>query len=228
MPTSINPNHHKHQLARVIELLEKDSMYEIRNIIHSSYPAETAHIIESLQPFERKKIWSVIPPNVMGEILVKLHVEVAVNLIKITDRKDLIKATESLESDEMLDLLHALPEPLLSQVFNSITKVKRGQIESALSYKDHTAGSVMSLDVLTIRGDVTLEVISRYLQKRGKIPEVVDSLIVVDRKNKFQGLLPLTYLLTKASHLKVSAVMSREEKAIPYQMSTAEVALFFE
>ncbi len=228
MPTRINPNHHKHQLARIIELLAKDSIYEVRNIIHSIYPAETAHIIESLQPFERKKIWSVIPPNVMGEILVKLHVEVAINLIKITDRKDLIKATENLESDEMLDLLHALPEPLISQVFNSMTKVKRGQIESALSYDNHTAGSIMSLDVLTIRGDVTLEVISRYLHKRGKIPEVVDSLIVVDRQNKFQGLLPLSCLLTKSLNLKVSEVMSRNEKAIPYQMSTAEVALFFE
>ncbi|MCK4493725.1 MAG: magnesium transporter [Methylococcales bacterium] len=228
MPTSINPDHHKHQLSRIIELLEKDSIYEVRNIIHNIYPAETAHIIESLQPSERKKIWSVIPPNVMGEILVKLKIEVAVNLIKITHRKDLIKATENLESDEMLDLLHTLPEPLLSQVFNSITHVKRGQIKSSLAYKDHTAGSIMSLDILTIRDDVTLKVVSRYLQKRGKIPEVVDSLIVVDRKNKFQGLLPLAYLLTKAGNLKVSQVMNREEKAIPYQMSTAEVALFFE
>ncbi len=228
MPTTVKLNHNKHQLERIIELLEEGSINDVRLFIHSLYPAETAHIIESLELTEREKIWSVIPPNVMGEILVKLHVEVATELIKITDRKDLIKATEKLESDDMLDLLHALPEPLLSQVFDSIAEVERKRLESALSYDDHTAGGIMSLDVLTIRADVSLNVVSRYLHKRGAMSETTDSLIVVDRNNHFQGLLPVTYLLTKDGHLKVSEVMNSNENGISYKMPTSEVALLFE
>jgi magnesium transporter len=228
MPISLNRQHHKHQLERLIGLLKKNSMYEIRTLIHSIYPAETARLINSLKPDERQKIWSVIPPSVMGEILVKLPAEVAVNLIKLTDRKDLIKATENLESDEMMDLLHTLPEPLLSQVFNSITKAKRGKIKEALSYKENTAGSIMSLDILTIREDVSLDVVSRYLKRRGKLPEIMDNLIVVDRHNHFQGLLPIAHLVTKKENLKVSAVMSKTDNSIPHQMDITDVALLFE
>ena len=228
MSITVKQDHHKHQLERIIELLGKNSMYEVRNFIHSIYPAETAHIIESLEPSEREKIWSVIPPNVMGEILVKLHVEVAASLIKVTDRKDLIKATENLESDDMVDLLHALPEPLLSQVFESIAVAERNRLESALSYDDNTAGGIMSLDVLTVRADVSLDVVLRYLRKRGNMPEATDSLMVVDRNNHFQGLIAISSLLTKDGHLKVSDVMDTNINGIPYQMPTSEVALLFE
>lgn len=228
MSITVKQNHNKRQLERIIELLDKNSMYEVRNFIHSIYPAETAHIIESLEPSAREKIWSVIPPNVMGEILVRLHVEVAANLIRVTDRKDLIKATENLESDDMVDLLHALPEPLLSQVFESIAIAERNRLESALSYDDNSAGGIMSLDVLTVRADVSLDVVLRYLRKRGDLPTTTDSLIVTDRNNNYQGLIAITTLLTQDGHLKVSEVMNSDVDGIPYQMPASEVALLFQ
>ena len=117
MPSSIlNKEHNKNLLTQVIGLLDMGAQVEIRNLIHSLYPAETANILESLDLEQRAKVWRVIPPNVMGEILVRVHTEVGQGLLKITDRRDLIKATETLESDDMVDLLHALPEPLLSEV----------------------------------------------------------------------------------------------------------------
>lgn len=215
-------------LERILALLNNGSMYEIRTLIHSLYPAETARIIESLNLEERGKIWAVIPPSVMGEILVKLHVEVAAGLIRITDRKDLIRATESLETSNRLDFLHTLPEPLLSQVLETINASERKRLESALAYHENSAGGIMSLDVLTVRADVSIDVVLRYLHKRGEIPASTDSLIVVDRRNVYQGLLPLTALVTKESHLKVAEVMDSKAPAISYQMPLADVALLFE
>lgn len=228
MSTTIQQDNNQYQLERVIALLAKGSMNEIRTLVHSLYPAETARIIESLELEERGKIWSVIPPSVMGEILVKLHVEVAAGLIKITDRKDLIRATESLEEDARVDLLQVLPEPLLSQVLESIGAIERKRLESALAYDEHTAGGMMSLEILTVRPDVSLDVVQRYLRKRGEIPAATDSLIVVDRNHHFQGLLPLTTLLTKDAHFKVHEVMNKDVQGIPYQMPSSEVALVFE
>jgi magnesium transporter len=228
MSILIQSDNSQYQLERIIDLLAKGSMYEIRTLIHSLYPAETAHIIESLEIEDRGKIWSVIPPSVMGEILVKLQLEVASGLIQITDRKDLIRATESLEPDARVDLLQVLTEPLLSEVLESIGAVERKQLESALAFDEHTAGGIMSMELLTVRADVSLNVVQRYLRKRGEIPAATDSLIVVDRKHHFQGMLPLTTLLTKKADLKVQEVMNAEIQGIPYQMPVAEVALIFE
>jgi magnesium transporter len=218
----------KDLLNHAIALLKQGSHVEIRNLIHSLYPAETAHILESLDLPQRKLIWSVIPPNVMGEILIRVHTEVGQGLLKITDRKDLIKATENLESDDMADLLHVLPEPLLSEVMESMGVHERNRLESTLAYDDHTAGGLMSLDVLTIRADVTLDVVIRFLRKRMMMPSSTDSLIVVDRADRVQGVLPLSSLLIHNPATKVSTVMNAKVQGIPYQMSATDVAMMFE
>ncbi len=229
MPSStVNQEHNENLLTQVTEFLDAGSSVEIRNLIHSLYPAETANILESLDVEQREKIWDVIPPSVMGEILIRVRTEVGQGLLKMTDRKDLIKATENLESDDMVDLLHSLPEPLLSEVMESIGVHERNRLESALSYDDHTAGGLMSLDVLTIRPDMTLEVVMRYLNKRGGMPSSTDSLIVVDRSDHLLGVLSLSDLLTNKPSTKVANAMDVRVRGIPYQMAATEVAISFE
>lgn len=229
MPSSkLNQEHNRHLLAQTIEILESGSQVEIRNFVHSLYPAETANILEALAVEQREKIWKVIPPSVMGEILVRVHTEVGQGLLKITDRTDLIKATENLESDDMVDLLHVLPEPLLSEVMDSMGVHERNRLESAMSYDDHTAGGLMSLDVLTIRSDVTLEVVMRYLHKRGGMPASTDSLIVVDRSDHLLGVLPLSDLLTNGPQTRVRDAMDSTVRGISYLMPAHDVAMLFE
>jgi magnesium transporter len=164
----------------------------------------------------------------MAEILVEVNVAVGSSLLKITDRKDLIAATERLGSDSVIDLLHVLPEPLLSQVLESIGVQQRNRIEQALSYEEHTAGSVMLQDVLTIRADVSLDVVSRYLRLRGSLPVATDSLIVIDRNQHFQGLLHLNQLLTRDPHSKVEDVMDTRSAGVSFRMPSRDVAVLFE
>lgn len=213
---------------RVNAILDKGSQVEIRDLLYSLYPAQTARILESVDQERRTMIWGIIPPAVMGEILVEVNAEVGSSLLRITDRKDLIAACENLGSDEMVDLLHVLPEPLLSQVMEAIGTHSRSRIEKALSYDEHTAGGLMSQDILTIRSDVTLDVASRYLRLRGKMPSATDSLFIVDRNDQFQGVLPLSDFLTHAPQTKVADIMDVRQTGIAYTMPSRDVALLFE
>lgn len=218
----------KQLLDRASQILAGGSQIEIRDLLYSLYPAETARILEALEPEQRAKIWAVIPPSVMGEILVEVNSEVGAGLLNITDRKDLIAACENLGSDSMVDLLHVLPEPMLSQVMEAIGAHSRNRYEASLQYDEHSAGGLMSLDVLTIRADVTLDVVTRYLRLRGKMPAASDSLVVVDRTDHYQGILALSQLLTHEPSCKVADLMDTSAVAIPYSMPARDVAVLFE
>ena len=215
-------------LDRATEILKNGSQVDIRDLVYSLYPAETAHILEALDLEHRAKIWSVIPPAVMGEILVEVNTEVGESLLKITDRKDLISACENMGSDSMVDLLHVLPEPLLSQVIEIIGTSNRDRIENALSFSEHTAGALMTHELVTVRADVTLDVVARYLRLRGKLPASIDSLIVVDRKEKYEGVLPLSQFLSHDPHQKVADVMDTRGSGVSYRMPARDVAKLFE
>lgn len=215
-------------LDRAARILEAGSQVEIRDLVYSLYPAETAHILESIEPEQRAKIWAVIPPNVMGEILIEVNAEVGIGLLNITDRKDLIAACENLGSDSMVDLLHVLPEPLLSQVMDAIGVHNRHRFDAALKYDEHTAGGLMSQDVLTIRADVSLDVVARYLRLRGNVPPSTDNLVVVDRADRYQGILALSELLTHDPSSRVSELMDTTASAVPFTMSGRDVAALFQ
>ena len=86
----------------------------------------------------------------------------------------------------------------------------------------------MNIDIVTVRPEVTLEVVLRYLQRLGELPDNTDNLIVSGRDNRYLGVLPLTTLLTSDPQSYVVDVMNREIEAIPAETEDDNVARIFE
>ena len=73
----------------------------------------------------------------------------------------------------------------------------RDRLNTVLSYEPDTAGGLMNTDTVSVRSDVTVEVVLRYLRMRGELPDKTDRLFVVDRNDQYLGTLALTRLLTE-------------------------------
>jgi magnesium transporter len=97
-----------------------------------------------------------------------------------------------------------------------------------LVYPEDTAGGLMNVDVLTVRADVSLETVIRYLRLRGEIPEKTNRLFVVDRDDVYVGMLRLADLLISDPDDTVETHMIDEHEAIPATMASHEVARLFE
>lgn len=197
-------------------------------VLNEMHPAEIAHVFEALKPSDREIAWPLIDSELRGETLVELNEEVRRELIDATNTDDLVDAVESLETDDLADLVDDLPETALHKILASMDNKDRQRLESVLSYDEHTAGGLMNTDTLTISPEVTLNVVFRYLRMRGEIPDLTDSLMVVDQKDKYLGLLPLSLLLTSNVKEKVSEFMISHIDSIPADLPAAEVAMRFE
>ncbi|WP_428637398.1 magnesium transporter, partial [Shewanella sp.] len=95
-------------------------------------------------------------------------------------------------------------------------------------YGEETAGFVMNTDTISLRPDVSIDVIMRYLRLKGEIPEDTDSFYVVNRHDKLIGRVPLTKLLTANADMTVKELMQKEVEGIPVDMPESEVAKLFE
>jgi magnesium transporter len=228
MPTTVSVNKNEQQLRSITDLLDSGTLTSVRNLIAALHPAEIAHLLEALKPGDRTIVWNLVSSKRVGEVLVELNDEVRSGLIEATDTLDLIDATGTLETDDLVDLLKGFPEVILNKVLESMSLQDRGRLESVLSYDDDSAGGLMSFDVLTIRADVSVDVVLRYLRLRGEIPATTDKLLVVGRNDDFLGVLPLAILLTNDPHEKVKKLMLTDVYAIPVEMPAAEVAILFE
>ena len=200
----------------------------VRRLVHNLHPAEIGDLLESLPQGPRVILWELVDADDRGEALLHVNDEVRAGLIKEMEPGELVAMTEGLDTDDLADLLADLPGAVIHEVLRAMDQQNRHRLEAVLSYPEDTAGGMMNVDTVTVRADVSLDVVLRYLRLRGNIPDLTDSLMVVNRYDKYLGLLPLTTLLTNDPDKTVAEVMDREIEGIRADLPDVEVAKIFQ
>jgi len=210
------------------EALETGTMRQLRRMVNALKPAEIADLLESLPPAQREIVWELIAIEDEGDVLVELNEEVRTSLIDAMDTEHLVAATANLDLDDLADLIAELPEALNREVLRSLDAADQQRLESVLKYDEDSAGGLMNPVIVTVRSDVTLEVVLRYLRMRGELPSGTDAIFVVDRQGDYLGSLLLTRLITSDPLASVADVMDTDLPAIDANMDAAQVATLFE
>lgn len=216
------------QLELLQSAMQSGTMQQATRILNGLHPSEIADLLESLPRSQRLIVWGMVDHELDGEILVEVGDEVRNTLLREMETEDLVEALEGLDTDDMADLLQSLPEALIQETLGNMKKVDRERVEAVLSYEEGTAGALMNTDTTTIRPNVTLEVVQRYMRKLGALPEGTDRLYVVDYFNKFLGVLYLRTLVTAQPNETVSDVMDKSIQPITADIDEHSVARFFE
>jgi magnesium transporter len=171
------------------------------------HPADIAFILEALPLDERLYIWDLVKAERDGEILLEVSDAVRESLISSMDTEELVAATETLDADEIAELAPDLPQEVMDDVFQSLPVEEREQLRAAMSFDEDMVGALMDFDDVTVRADVTLEVVLRYLRRFDELPSQTDQLFVVDRGDKLLGVLPIAKLIVTEPESTVADAM---------------------
>jgi len=198
----------RHELVE--NLVHKQHEASLRAKLDELHPADIAYILEALPLEERLYVWDLVKAERDGEILLEVSDAVRESLIETMAPEELKAAAESLDADELADLAPDLPPEVIQDVFQSLDTEGREQLRTAMSYPEDSVGALMDFDMVTVREDVTLEVVLRYLRRFDELPDHTDKLFVVDREDHLKGILTLESLLISDPELEVAEVMRSE------------------
>ncbi len=216
------------RLATLKRALDQGTARQVQRLVNSLQPAEIASLLESLPGAQRELVWDLVDPELEGDVLVELNEEVRADLIREMDTEELVAAAEGLEVDDLADLLADLPEAVNQRVLRSMDSQDRERLSAVLAYDADTAGGLMNLDTVSVRPDVSLETVLRYLRMRGELPEKTDALFVVNRHDRYLGTLSLPRLLTEDPERTVGEVMDTAAQAIEPETPANQVASLFQ
>ncbi|CAD85544.1 MULTISPECIES: magnesium transporter [Nitrosomonas] len=191
-------------------IIQKQNLSNLRQALDKLHPADIAHILEALPLEDRLIIWGLVKAEQDGEVLLEVSDAVRQTLIEDMDSEELVAAAEQLDADEIADLAPDLPSDVMEDVFQALPMEEREQLRAAMSYSEDAVGALMDFDVITVRGDVRIEVVLRYLRRLGELPDHTDQLFVVDRTEQLQGVLLLNQLLVSDPEATVMEVMARD------------------
>ena len=217
-----------HHLDHLSEALNSGTRQQVHHLLKNLSASEIGDLLESLPPAKRLAVWEMTDPELEGDVLVEVNDEVRGTLISGTSPEDLVAAVDDLDLDDLADIFDDLPDAVISEVLRSMDRQDRDRLAQVLSYPEDSAGGLMDPDVVTIRPDVTLDVVLRYLRLRGELPEVFDLLFVIDRNDRYLGCLKLSDLLTHGLSSLVGGLMDTSAPTIPVSMHESQVAMEFE
>lgn len=217
------------RLRLVEEALSNGALAQIRRMLNGGMaPADVAHLLESSTQKDRIVLWNLIDNELDGEVLQYLGEEVRVDIVNRMTSDELSNAVSDFETDDLVDLLQELPERVAEQVLQAMDVQDRERVEAVLSFPEDTAGGLMNIDTITVRPDVTLDVAFRFLRRHSTLPDVLDNLLVVNRRDEFLGILPINALLVADPSLVVRDVMRTECEVLNPHTSSEEVARRFQ
>jgi magnesium transporter len=208
------------QLKLLSEALDSGKSAAVKRMLYTLSAGEIANVLESLPLNKRLIAWGLVDPEDDGEVLVHVAEEVRQTLIQ-----DMV---DTLDLDDAADLLDDLPAQLTEEVLRSMDRENRERLERVLSYPEDTAGRLMNPDIVTVRADVSIDVVLRYMRIRGELPEHTDYLYVVNRHGQFRGRLAVHQLITQAPERLVAELIDDSQPAIRASIGSAEVAAEFE
>jgi magnesium transporter len=216
------------RLELLTQALDRGAAGSISQMLASLHAGEIGDLLESFPQGPREILWELVEPHDRGEVLLEVNDEVRAGLIGMMENEQLVAAAEGLDTDDLADLITDLPRAVTREVLRSMDKQNRDRLEVVLHYPEDTAGGLMNVDTVTVRANVTLDVVLRYLRLHPDVPETTDTLFVVNRDDIYQGILRLSTLLTNDPELFVAEVMDSGVQAIPCDMADDEVARLFE
>lgn len=212
----------------VENLVHRQNLAELQREIDQLHPADIAHILESLPQEDRQSIWNLVKSDRDGEILLEVSDAVRESLLAEMDTPEILAAAEQLDADELADLAEDLPEDVLYTLMQRLTADQRARVQSAMAWEEDQVGAVMDFDMVTIREDVSLEVVLRYLRRLKEIPDHTDKLFVVNGENVLTGVLPIRWLLVNDPARDVAEVMAADANTFHPEDDVTETAQAFE
>ena len=190
------------------DLVRRQNLTELQRKLDELHPADIAYILEALPLDERLTVWQLVKAERDGDILLEVSDAVRETLIADMEDHELLAAAKEMDVDELADLAPELPRDVVYELMENLDAQQRERMRSVLSYEEDQVGALMDFEMVTIREDVSLEVVLRYLRRLKELPGHTDKLFVVDYDGVLKGVLPIKRLLVNDPDRQVGEVMA--------------------
>lgn len=215
----LNPEQQRENAAQR-DALEQD--------ILQLHAADLADILEALPEEERQALWRLVPNERRGHVLVEASETVWASLTEEMSDRDILRAIQPLDIDDQVWLARYLPRDLTGRLLATVEPALRARMLDMVQLDRDRVGRVMDFNILTVREDVTLATVQRFLRKRKSMPGGTDKLFITNKDNQLLGELLLTDILLNKPKTLVSDVMNTRPTTFQLNDKAEDAASAFE
>ena len=215
-------------LEVIRELLQTKQYTRLRQKVAEMNTADIAVVFEELEEEELLKIFRILPKDLAADVFSYLEVDSQQYIITRLSDKDAANIVENLMADDATDLLEEMPANVVKKILAHASAETRRDINHLLQYPEDSAGSIMTVEYVDLKENMTVEEAVARIRKIGVDSETINICYVLDAQRMLIGTVALRYLLISPADAIIGDIMHENVVYLNTMMDQEEVARTFQ
>lgn len=183
------------ELNEILELLESKQYTVLRQRLTEMNEADIAAILEEMEEKEMLKIFRILPKDMAADVFSYMEVESQQYVIISLSERDAADIIDNLMADDATDLLEEMPANIVKKLLAAASPETRRDINQLLRYPEDSAGSIMTVEYVDLKENLTVEQAIQRIRNVGLDSETINICYVLDSRRTLLGTVALRYLL---------------------------------
>lgn len=193
---------------KIVELIEQKKYSELRELFETLNSADISILVEELEKEVLIIAYRLLPKEKAAEVFSYMNSDMQENLIHVMTDKELQDVINNLFLDDTVDLIEEMPSNVVKRILKNTKPEQRKIINEYLKYPDDSAGSLMTIEFVDLKKDMTVKQAFDRIRKIGISKETIYTCYVLNESRKLEGLVTVKKLLLSDENSKISEIMN--------------------
>ncbi|KAB3529276.1 magnesium transporter [Alkaliphilus serpentinus] len=212
---------------RVFELIAERKFSVLREELKDMMAVDLAEIIDELDKKDGIIVFRLLPKDLATDVFSFLSSHLQKDIVEAIHETKLNEIIEELFFDDMIDFLEEMPSNVVKKILRNVTEEERKLINQFLNYPENSAGSLMTIEYVDLKKEMTVKDALVHIKKTGVDKETIYTCYVINDKRKLEGIVSLRKLVLYDEKLLISDIMNQDIVSVSTLDDQEEVASLF-
>ena len=215
-------------MEELLELVETKQYSILRQELSEMNEADIASFLQTLEEEDMLKIFRILPKTLAADVFSYLPIEEEQMIITSLSDREAANIVNNLMADDATDLLEEMPANIVKRILANANSETRRDINHLLRYPEDSAGSIMTVEYVDLKENITVSDAINRIRNVGLDSETINICYVLDVKRKLVGTVALRYLLLSDPDAIIGDIMHENVISLNTLMDQEEVARQFQ
>jgi len=211
-------------LENIENLIEEKKYSEIKKILNDMNEYDIAEILEELPNKELIKIFRLLNKDIAADVFSYIETDKEAEIISSLTEKEAVDIINDMAADDATDLMDEIPANVVHRLLKKVDPETRRDINALLKYPENSAGSIMTVEYLDFKEDLTIKDALKKIRNEYDDKETINICYVIDNKRKLIGKVTLKDLVVNSEDKLIKDIMIDDIRSVNTLMDQEEVA----
>ncbi|HHT65145.1 MAG: magnesium transporter [Caldicoprobacterales bacterium] len=207
--------------------IQQGEFAKIREEIIQLNVVDIAQLLDELEEEQTLILFRLLPKEISAEVFSYISTEQQQFIIESITDKEIKNIIDNLFMDDTVDILEEMPANVVKRILKQVSSERRNLINQFLRYPENSAGSLMTIEYIDLKKEMTVDQALKHIKKVGVDGETIDICYVMDQNRKLEGIIPLRKLILNDGDTVIEEIMETSIISINTHMDQEEISNLF-